>query len=137
MLPVALQALRRPLLLTCIALTLPGAASMASARAYIGSGRPGERHDALVASTAIGTPTAPRSGPPHVNSVFTCEDSDIGSLRQAVAVAVDGDIIDLTQLNCSTISLTTGSIQIPQNNLSLRGRVGLCPSMAMTAAAES
>ena len=121
MLPATIQALRRPLLLTCIALALPGVASTAAARPYIGSARPSERPDAVVASKAIGTPTAPRSGPPPVNSVFTCADSGTGSLRDAVATAVDGDTIDLTQLNCSTISLTTGSIQILRNNLSLLG----------------
>jgi len=40
--------------------------------------------------------------------VTTCDDGGPGSLREAYFNAVDGDTIDLTQLACSTISLSTG-----------------------------
>jgi hypothetical protein len=41
-------------------------------------------------------------------SVTNCDDGGPGSLREVYFNAVDGDTIDLTQLSCSTISLTTG-----------------------------
>ena len=43
-------------------------------------------------------------------TVTNCDDSGPGSLRDALNGASDGDIIDLTQLACSTISLTTGAL---------------------------
>ncbi len=53
--------------------------------------------------------------------VSNCDDSGAGSLRDAVASAVDGDTIDLTALDCSTITLTSGAIAIPFDNLTLQG----------------
>lgn len=55
-------------------------------------------------------------------TVTNCDDSGSGSLRDAVQnLAASGDVIDLTQLTCSTISLTTGSIIVAENDLTLRG----------------
>jgi hypothetical protein len=42
--------------------------------------------------------------------VTNCDDAGPGSLREAYFNAVDNDSIDLTQLSCSTISLTTGAL---------------------------
>jgi len=42
--------------------------------------------------------------------VANCNDSGAGSLRDAVTNAVDGETIDVSQLGCSRISLTTGSL---------------------------
>jgi hypothetical protein len=42
--------------------------------------------------------------------VTNCLDSGAGSLRQAVISGPPGDPIDLTQLTCSQISLTSGRI---------------------------
>ncbi len=53
--------------------------------------------------------------------VQNCADSGAGSLRQAIDDADDGDTIDLTQLSCSTISLTTGSLFVGQTSLRLQG----------------
>ncbi len=53
--------------------------------------------------------------------VTNCNNSGPGSLRQAVYQAVSGDTIDLRGLACSRITLTTGAIEIPQNNLALLG----------------
>lgn len=53
--------------------------------------------------------------------VTNCNDSGTGSLRDTVAIAASGDTIGLNQLNCSTITLTTGEIQILQNDLTLNG----------------
>ena len=50
----------------------------------------------------------PDGGPPIV--VTSCDDAGPGTLREAYFNAVDGDVIDLTQLTCSEISLTTGAL---------------------------
>jgi hypothetical protein len=61
-------------------------------------------------------------------TVTTCADSGSGSLRDIVAnSAVSGDTVDLSKLKTnygcasSTISLTTGAINIPQQTLFLTG----------------
>jgi len=53
--------------------------------------------------------------------VTTCDDAGPGSLRDAIAAAASGDTIDLTQLDCSTITLTSGAIGVSQDDLSLIG----------------
>lgn len=53
--------------------------------------------------------------------VQNCNDSGAGSLRQALADANSGDTIDLTQLSCSSITLTTGSILFTQTSVTLQG----------------
>lgn len=53
--------------------------------------------------------------------VQNCNDAGAGSLRQALNDAADGMTIDLTQLSCSTISLTTGSLLVPQQTVRLQG----------------
>lgn len=42
--------------------------------------------------------------------VENCNDSGPGSLREAYAGALDGDVVDLTSLACSTITLTSGPL---------------------------
>ena len=60
--------------------------------------------------------------------VQNCDDSGVGSLRQAVANAIDGDTIDASQLtpsspgcSASTITLRTGAIVIGVDNLEIDG----------------
>ena len=53
--------------------------------------------------------------------VQNCNDHGSGSLRQALANANSGDTIDLTQLSCSQITLTTGSIVFDQSFITLQG----------------
>jgi len=53
--------------------------------------------------------------------VLNCNDTGAGSLRAAIATAVDGDTVDASQLECSTISLHIGAIAIAQDNLRLVG----------------
>jgi hypothetical protein len=132
--PEIVHALRRPLLLSCIALALSGVASAAPIRPYTASVHVGGRRDDTAALEPHADPASTRLHPVHVESVSNCGDSGPGSLRDAVATAADGDTIDLTQLACSTISLTTGSIHIPQNTLSL---VGPSPSLSITEDAAS
>ena len=53
--------------------------------------------------------------------VTNCNDSGAGSLRDAVTAAVDNDTVDMSSLACSTITLTSGAINIGANNLTLQG----------------
>lgn len=53
--------------------------------------------------------------------VANCSDAGMGSLRDAVAASADLDVVDLTQLTCSTISLTTGQIVIGVDRLFIKG----------------
>ena len=64
--------------------------------------------------------------------VANCNDSGPGSLRDAVSSAVSGDMVDLSSLNCSTITLTSGQIEIPQDDLYLKysGEGGTPPTIA-------
>lgn len=63
--------------------------------------------------------------------VENCDDSGTGSLRDAVASAASGDMVDLSQLTCSTITLTSGAIEIPQDDLYLKysGEGGTPPTI--------
>jgi len=59
-------------------------------------------------------------------TVDTCDDASAGSgtsgsLRYAAANAVSGDTIDMTGLSCSTISLTTGAVLLPQADIAVKG----------------
>lgn len=61
---------------------------------------------------------------PHANlSVHNCDDSGSGSLRDVVASAASGDMIDLSGLACTDIVLTSGAIVIAANvaNLNVSG----------------
>lgn len=53
--------------------------------------------------------------------VTTCADSGPGSLRNAAAVAQDGDVIDLRGLACSRILLTSGPVIFDQFTVTLQG----------------
>jgi hypothetical protein len=53
--------------------------------------------------------------------VENCDDSGAGSLRDAYFHAVDGEELDLTQLTCSRITLTTGALTDGVANVSLFG----------------
>src|ERR1700760_1184060 len=53
--------------------------------------------------------------------VSTCDDDGPGSLRDTVLHAAEGDVVDLTQLDCSTITLSSGAIVFGQANLGIVG----------------
>lgn len=61
------------------------------------------------------------SAPAATLPVRNCDDDGDGSLRATVAAAADGDTIDLGGLACSTITLTTGAIEIDLDNLAFQG----------------
>lgn len=78
----------------------------------------------------LGSPHAPHAnaaparapGPNAVLPVTSCaDDGGPGTLRSVVATAVSGDTVDMTQLSCSTITLTSGTISILVNDLTLQG----------------
>jgi hypothetical protein len=54
-------------------------------------------------------------------AVANCNDSGPGSLRNAVAGALSGDTVDMSGLACTAITLTSGAIVIPQQDLSFQG----------------
>lgn len=53
--------------------------------------------------------------------VSNCNNSGPGSLRDVVASSVSGDIVDLRSLPCSTITLSSGQINIGVQSLSITG----------------
>ncbi|MGA9342717.1 MAG: choice-of-anchor Q domain-containing protein [Rhodanobacteraceae bacterium] len=57
----------------------------------------------------------------NVLQVTNCEDDGPGSLRAAVASAGENDVVDLTELDCSLITLTTGAIPVMLNSLDIEG----------------
>lgn len=68
---------------------------------------------ALGLADATATPRHPTGG----IVVTNCQDSGAGSLRDAVQNGAPGNPIDLTQLTCGQISLTTGRIDINRDLL--------------------
>ena len=60
-------------------------------------------------------------GTPNALHVANCNDSGAGSLREAIAAAGDFDVIDLTHLACSRITLTSGELAATQSRLTLLG----------------
>jgi hypothetical protein len=74
---------------------------------------------ALDASRVSAEPAPPRS--PQSIVVQNCGDSGPGSFRQAIDDAVDGDTIDASQLQCSTITLSTGALLIGDADITLHG----------------
>jgi hypothetical protein len=53
--------------------------------------------------------------------VTNCNDAGSGSLRAALALAHNGDSVDLTALACGTISLATGALEVAVDDLTLQG----------------
>ena len=66
--------------------------------------------------------TAPHD-PSTTRTVKNCNDSGQNSLREVIGAASDGDVIefDLSQSQCSTITLTSGEIAVNLDNLTLQG----------------
>lgn len=62
-------------------------------------------------------PATPRDFIP----VSNCNDSGPGSLREAMTTAMDGDFVDAQALICSTITLTTGQINVGASSVTLAG----------------
>lgn len=56
-----------------------------------------------------------------VRAVTNCDDDGAGSLRAVVAASASGDTIDLSALDCSTITLETGAIAVRLDSATLVG----------------
>jgi hypothetical protein len=84
-------------------------------------------HGPLAASiAAILMLSAPLAGAAVTWTVNTCTEANTGSgttgsLRYAAANAISGDTIDMTNTGCSTISLSTGAVLLPQADVTLKG----------------
>jgi hypothetical protein len=76
--------------------------------------------DEAVARARAASPPPP-DRPPGVTSVTSCDDTGMGTLRGAMTTAVSGDVIDLTGLSCSTITLTSGAISATVDDLTING----------------
>jgi hypothetical protein len=122
--PASLRARVKPL---AFALALVSAAGSGNAVALTGQDG---RATAWIENLMSGVPAlAPgqraRAVPSHPAmtwSVTSCDDDGPGTLRDVVDHwAGDGDTIDMTQLTCGKITLTTGSIVTFANNLTIEG----------------
>jgi hypothetical protein len=76
--------------------------------------------DEAVARARAANPPPP-DRPPGITAVTSCDDSGVGTLRGAVTTAVSGDVIDLTGLSCSTITLASGAINATVDDLTING----------------
>lgn len=118
-----------------LALAASGALASGTARDALASGDsvPTWSRDDFIAEATIpwGHPAAagvlaalervPPDRPAGTIVVVNCNDSGAGSLRQAVADAVSGDVVDLSQLTCSDITLTSGALVVAVDDLTLGG----------------
>lgn len=75
--------------------------------------------EAAVRARAANPPPPDRQ--PGITAVTSCDDSGVGTLRGAVTTAVSGDVIDLTGLSCSTITLASGAIIATVDDLTING----------------
>lgn len=80
----------------------------------------------LAAALGLPLPAAamadPAPPPTKTWTVQNCDDSGAGSLRDAIEHhAASGDNIDVSQIACGTLTLTSGDIVIPQDELTIYG----------------
>jgi hypothetical protein len=103
----AVPALQKRSLAACIAALLAVNTITASAD-----------NEAIASSTSGNVSPSPNG---FVRTVTNCDDVGPGSLRDTVLSATGGDVIDLTQLTCSDITLLTGKIALASNDMTLLG----------------
>lgn len=78
-----------------------------------------DRLDGLQRQRALASRSSP-DRPAATVPVSNCNDLGAGSLRAALNASVNGDIIDLSELTCSTITLTSGALYF-NKDISLTG----------------
>ena len=68
------------------------------------------------------------------NNVLNCNDSGEGSLRDTVAHAVSGDTVVLNPVNmhCSAVTLGSGEVLVPQNDLTIKYNANNSNSFLLT-----
>ena len=81
------------------------------------------RHIATCLSAALSLSAADDTSAVTRNVSSCLDDGTTGTLRQVVGIATSGDTVDLSglPLACSTITLSSGEISIPQSTLTLAG----------------
>jgi len=130
----SLRTLRKARLFAGLALALAGnvfdpASASTPARAHdndTGTRLSTALHDQRVAlqrQLAARAHAVPSSGQRAAGSVAVanCNDSGAGSLREALANAVSGDVIDLGALACSSITLSSGELVVGVDDLTIQG----------------
>ncbi|HEY6894995.1 MAG TPA: choice-of-anchor Q domain-containing protein, partial [Rhodanobacteraceae bacterium] len=85
------------------------AAAPPAVRDALRFGQPREALGRPLRHRGLAAPLAPHR-PAGTIPVTNCDDSGAGSLRDAVTNAVSGDVIDLSALTCSAITLDTGLV---------------------------
>lgn len=127
--PAMITACRRHALCACIALAI-AAPTLGAQTANDGQREPlrdanGAPLRVQLAAWHDEAVNLPRTAPARAAATLTVTDCgdgpEPGTLRNTIATAVDGDIVDLRALACSTITLANGVIPIPVENLSLLG----------------
>ncbi len=132
--PIPRQARLAACLATALGLTLSAAqaADAPPARMPLAQGRMAPAFE--LPSYLRGNATRPHAAPVHTSSpsgptphaVISCSDDGTpvpGTLRGAVASASSGDVIDLSALACSTITLGGPAIEVDQDYLYLKGPI--------------
>jgi hypothetical protein len=104
----------------------PGATGAALSRDFLSNLRGPLALSTYAAPSAIANHLASTHAAPNRPSatllVTNCDNAGPGSLRDTVSfLAVSGDTVDLSALPCSTITLTTGAIDVMQDDLFLTG----------------
>lgn len=75
----------------------------------------------LAIGLLAGSAVVPSSAQAATLDVTNCNDAGEGSLRASIGRAASDDVVDLSNIGCSKVQLTTGAISVPQKNLTLRG----------------
>lgn len=99
----------------------------------IGLIEPGPRSALATPMTAVGSVFASAGAATWISTKSTedgiaativvnnCDDLGAGSLRAAAAAAVSGDTIDLSELTCSVITLTSGAVILTADDVFIQG----------------
>ncbi len=122
----------RPRLLVhglAVALALGAAGTSPEAGASAARAKPSPTTSTSLAEVLAGYGTLgllPTAAPPSLApgatlAVLNCNDAGSGSLREALAAANDNDVIDMSGLACSKITLTTGALSTSVANVSIVG----------------
>src|SRR4249920_605487 len=77
---------------------------------------------ALLGATPLRTCAAHATSPVPTSIVGgNCNDSGTGSLRETIRYAANAVTIDMTQLSCAHITLTSGALEVAQAQLTVLG----------------
>jgi hypothetical protein len=121
-----LKALRKNPLAICLGAALLGGPLLAAVPPTAShQATAGGPLDAFLHAASSSFPAALRHEPGVVattRQVANCNDSGSGSLRDVIAASGDQDTVNLTDLRCSTITLTSGAIDVTTQHLHIYSR---------------